>query len=398
MGRPKKVSDKELFEAIPVDGGISQRDLARKVGLSESTVSDRIGPWKDSGRVCVEEVRDGSKTLKMLSRVESPPFGEGSQAVPGLTEVVDQILEELAEIMPPFPAEPVEDGVQVAPTRPRHPNLSLLLPASIIFFAWSTSLLLFPLAEAIGADFGSITMQDIRNLVGIFLFLGGPLTLVWAWGEPRLTRKTSSRKRVLWRKTLLSISMLVWSLGTVLSALAQTLGGLITLQVVMILGFAPLSSIAVSIILDLFPTAQSKRVFLFLILMTLLGMGCGWVIAAVSITYVPWPVPIAVLGSFGFVSVGFVFDFEIHDTLPQVQEGHEETRPNHPITRPSSGARLLLMNLALNIALGSLIYFLIQMFIPPQEWFVLFVLAIPLILYTSHILYYLCRQNKEQRS
>jgi DNA-binding Lrp family transcriptional regulator len=129
------VSDEELYEAIPIDGGISQRDLARKVGLSESTVSDRIGPWKDSGSISVEEVRDGSKTLKMLSRVESPPFKEGSQAMPSLTEVVDQLLEELAEAAPPFPAEPVEDGLQVTPTRPRHLYLSLLSPASIIFFA-----------------------------------------------------------------------------------------------------------------------------------------------------------------------------------------------------------------------------------------------------------------------
>jgi hypothetical protein len=174
MGRPKKVSDKELFEAIPFDGGISQRDLARKVGLSESTVSDRISPWKDSGKISVEEVRDGSKTLKMLFRVESVPFEEGNQALPGLAEVDAQPLGESAEGEPSFPAEPAEGELRDSPQRPEHPYLRLLLPASIIFFAWSTPLILFPLAEAIGADFGSITMQDIRNLAGIFLFLGGP--------------------------------------------------------------------------------------------------------------------------------------------------------------------------------------------------------------------------------
>jgi MFS family permease len=192
--------------------------------------------------------------------------------------------------------------------------------------------------------------------------------------------------------------MLVWSIGTVLSALARTLGGLIALQIVIILGFAPLSSIAVSITLTPFPTARRKRVFLFLVLMALLGVGCGWAIAAVFIASVPWPASFVLLGCLGFVSVLVMMDLEALNILLQVQEGTGENRPTHPTTRPGSGVRLLLMNLALNIALGSLIYFLIQIFISAQEWLVISVLAIPLILYTSHILYYLSNQNKEQRS
>jgi len=376
MGRPKSVTDAEILEVIAEHGEISQRDLARFMNISESALSRRITDLKDKGKISIREVRDGSVVRNMLSCTEPTP-----------PEVEDQVMPRMAEVETLFPDEHVESEVRVLSTKAKHSNQSFVFLASIIFLAWSTTFLVFPLAGAIATDFGPVTIQEVRNLLAIFLFLGGPLTLLWAWLEHRRNRKTGSSKHVIPRKTLLLVSLLVWAIGHFLLAI-PTFGSLVALLLVMILAFAPLSATSVSLALDLFHSKHAKRVFLLLVTVAILGMGCGSAFAAVAIAFVPWQIPFILLGTLGLVLIGVVLGLE----PPKI---NNEGESNRPPPQTSNINRFLVFNIALNIALGSLIYYLAQIFMPPYELLVLSVLVILLPLYTSHILYYIYCQSKK---
>ena len=386
MGRPKKVTDKELLEAIPPHGEISQRDLSRLVNLSESTVSERIGLWKTDGRISVREVREGSTVRHMLSRIESPPH-----------KVEDQVPPSMIEVEAPPPLNHVAPEVNLPASKVKIPYWNFLLLILIIFFIWSSTFLLFPLAEAIGTDFGPITIQEVRNLLGIFLFLGGPLTLLWAWLENRDHRKEGSSKYKLARKKILLVSLLVWGSGGFLSAIPTAIpfGSLISSQVMMIFGFAPLSAVSVSLAFDLIHPKHAKRVLMLLDVVAILGIGCGSTLAVLSITYFPWQVPFLLLGTAGFVLCGLALEFTMSRELSPEQEINNASQQNRSLPQTSNKALSLLFNIALTIALGSLIFYLAQLFIPPYELLVLFSLVVLLALYTSHILYYIYCQNKK---
>ena len=377
MGRPKSVTDAEILEVIAQYGEISQRDLALLLNMSESALSRRIVDLKGRGKISIREVRDGSVVRHMLSCTEPPP-----------PEVEDQVMPRMAEVETLFPDEHVESEVRVPSTKAQPSYQNFVSVALIIFLAWSSTFLVFPLAGAIATDFGPVTIQEVRNLLAIFLFLGGPLTLLWAWLEHRRNHKTGSNKHVIPRKTLLFVSLLVWAIGPFLLAI-PTFGSLVTLLLVMNLAFAPLSATSVSIALDLLHPKHAKRVFLLLITVAILGMGCGSAFAAVAVAFVPWQVPFILLGPLGLILSGVVLGLE----PPKI---NNEGESNRPPPQTSNINRFLVFNIALNIAVGSLIYYLAQIFMPPYELIVLSVLVILLALYTSHVLYYIYYQNKKR--
>ena len=387
MGRPKKITDAEILEIIARHGEISQRDLQKLVGLSKSALSERVNRLHEEGKIRIRKLRVGRAVLNMLSLVELEPSEAEGQSSMGTF---------LLEEQPPAKPLRLEEKISASKIRPSYQ--SLLLLSSIIFVSWSGTFLLFPLAGAIATFFGTITLKEVHYLLAIFLFLGGPLTLFWAWLEDRLSSKKYSSKFALTRKRLLIASLVVWAIGAFLSTIARNFGVFLSFQIVMTLGFAPISAVSISIALDLLHTQHAKRVFWLLDIVAILGMGCGSALAAVSIAFVPWQVSLLVLGTFGMVLSGATLGLETPKEPPQEQELNDERQRNPPLPRKRNKLRFLLPNIALNIALGGLIYYVVQILIPPHKILVFFLLFVFLAIYASHLLYGLfCLTQKDRR-
>lgn len=199
-------------------------------------------------------------------------------------------------------------------------------------------------------------------MLTIFLFMGGPLTLFWTWVIASLSQKYM----IAWRK-LLAATLLVWMVGVLLSPFAKTFDELITFQIVMFLGFAPLSASLVSLATNLFPSQYAKRIFLLLVIVAILGMVCGALLAALSTTSLPWVIPLVIVGVWPGVLGGFILKIRVPLNSPQEPASHLNNPNNSSWVRVRFSPRFLLINGVLNLALGVLIYYFAQIFLSPDD-------------------------------
>jgi len=209
----------------------------------------------------------------------------------------------------------IDEPVPPFKLRSLYPTFLFIL--LLIFFSWSGIFVLYPRAEEITTSFGSITAKGVYNMLTIFLFMGGPLTLFWTWVIASLSQKYM----IAWRK-LLAATLLVWMVGVLLSPFAKTFDELITFQIVMFLGFAPLSASLVSLATNLFPSQYAKRIFLLLVIVAILGMVCGALLAALSTTSLPWVIPLIIVGVWPGVLGGFILKIRVPLNSPQEPASH----------------------------------------------------------------------------
>jgi len=212
--------------------------------------------------------------------------------------------------------------------------------------------------------------------------MGGPLTLFWTWVIASLSQKYM----IAWRK-LLAATLLVWMVGVLLSPFAKTFDELITFQIVMFLGFAPLSASLVSLATNFFPSQCAKRIFLLLVIVAILGMVCGALPAALSTTSLPWVIPLVIVGVWPGVLGGFILEIRVPLNSPQEPASHLNNPNNSSWVRVRFSPRFLLINGVLNLALGVLIYYFAQIFLSPDDITASIIILFLLTIYNSHLLY-----------
>ena len=202
---------------------------------------------------------------------------------------------------------------------------------------------------------------------------------------------------IAWRKLIIT-AVLLLGVGALFSSLAKTFSELISFQIVLFLGFAPLSALLVALAINLFPPAFVKRLFLLFDIVALLGMVCGALLATLSIASLPWMAPLLMVWGLTMVLAVFVLDIKIPINSPQKPTSNLESQTNPPQTQKKFNPRFLLLNIILNIVLGILIYYTAQILLSPNDLIASLIILSLLAVYDSHLLYSIFQMNSKNRS
>ncbi|NVM31356.1 MAG: MFS transporter [Candidatus Helarchaeota archaeon] len=240
----------------------------------------------------------------------------------------------------------------------------------LVMLSWSLTVLLAPLVGEIATSFGLSSEAEIGNISAIFLLIGGSLSFIWVGIEDRLSNHIQSS-----RKLLLIIATIIWSFGLFLTSISQNYSQLFSFQMVTAVGYAAITPLAFSMAMDLTPPKDRAKAFGLLDIAAMIGAGLGFLLSGLTVGIIPWPIPFAVIASFGLVLTGFVID--IKDPKRGIQEEElcevisEGSHYNFRIDRKNLSSMLknrtnllvIIFNTILYVASGSITYYFIRMMV-----------------------------------
>lgn len=247
----------------------------------------------------------------------------------------------------------------------------------LVLLSWSTTILLAPLVGKIAVAFGLSTETEVGNISALFLLVGGVLAFLWVGLDDYLSKRVHSS-----RKLLLVTASLIWIMGLYLTSVSQDYIQLLIYQMITALGYAAITPLVYSMAMDLTPAEGRAKAFGYLDVSAMIGVGVGLLLSGslVDLDFIPWSIPFVVIATFGLTLLGFIIglqdpkrglqDRELSDALSRgATYNFHVTRSNIiQMLKKRSNILILLFNLSLFTASGSISYYFIRMMVNDHQF------------------------------
>ena len=218
-----------------------------------------------------------------------------------------------------------------------------------------------PMAKEIAAAL-SVAESSIGDIEALFLLVGAFSSLVWAMIGDKFSRKK-----------LLFLATLIWSVFSLLSALAEDYLSLLLFQMGVAVGFGGVIPLTYSLTLDLIDAEKRGRTLGFLIAANVIGSGFGLILAGELIESFSFSIPFIVISILGFVAtIQIFFMYEpgrgekdvLYEKIDDDSLGMSfkiNIKDLKEIFKKKSNVWLLVMYFVLFVGVGPTTYFFVSM-------------------------------------